>query len=493
MLRKTICLLLGVCVATTPLTGVTQSDSPALNLPRLGDADGDTLSPADERRLGESIMRDIRRDAAMVDDPEATDYLAALGARLARARAARSAELEFFLVNDNSLNAFALPGGFIGVHTGLIARAQSESELASVLGHEIGHVVQRHIARMLEKNRQSSLVALAAMVVGLLAVRSNPNAAGGVMALGQGIQQDQMLAFSRDAEREADRIGLDILRESGMNPGDMVVFFQRMQSATAVYESGAPVYLRTHPLTTERIADVQNRLREGRYRQHADTFEFQLLRAKLRALAERDVDGLAAARATLERHLRERSFVDESAAWYGLAVTAREQGDWSTLERALWQARRTHAGTHPWFDRLEIDALMQRDRLDAALARSRAAIARAPGSRPLALQHAELLIRAQRHSDAIAYLEPLLAAVRGDPALWQLMAQAQFGAGRAGLGHRAAAEQYALGGGLLAAIEQLRLAQRDQGLDFYTASQIDARLRELQARYTREMREGGLR
>src|SRR5690606_22019598 len=160
---------------------------------------------------------------------------------------------------DPVLNAFALPGGFIGVHSGLILAAQSESELASVMAHEIGHVAQRHIARMIGKQKQDALIPLASLLLGALAATASPDAGMAVIAGGQGLAVQRQLNFSRDAEREADRVGLDIMRDAGFETAGMINFFGRLQKASRGYNDSAPAYLRTHPLTTERIADIEAR------------------------------------------------------------------------------------------------------------------------------------------------------------------------------------------------------------------------------------------
>ena len=189
----------------TPLFALLLAATPAVlaeGLPDLGESAQLDLSPQMERRIGESIMRDIRlREPGYVDDPEINGYLNRLGRGLARQSDEAKQEFEFFALRDATLNAFAMPGGYIGVHTGLIVAAQSESELASVLAHEIGHVTQRHIARMLARERQASVMMLAALVLAALAARSNPQAAGGMISLGSTVARQQMLGFSRDAER----------------------------------------------------------------------------------------------------------------------------------------------------------------------------------------------------------------------------------------------------------------------------------------------------
>lgn len=456
------------------------------SLPRIGAAAADELSPQLERDIGEAVRRDFRQQGLLIEDPEIVDYLNQLGDRLGATGPAAGYSFEFFAVRDATLNAFAVPGGYIGVHSGLIVAASTESELASVLGHEMGHVTQRHIARMLARNRQTSVVSLATAVLAILAARSNPQAAGGLVALGEGIAQDQMLAFSRDAEREADRVGLDILRQSGFDPNAMVAFFGRLQDATRIHESGAPTYMRTHPVTSERMADIQNRLSRERYRQHVDSMEFALVRAKLAALASTGVDGLDRARAAMERRLRDRSFVNEAAARYQLAVIATEQGDFDSARDALAAAREALGAPHAMLARLAIDIEMRAQRHDAALSASNDALGAFPFARALVHQHGELLLRMRRFDEAAGYLEEQVRRHRGDSNLWRLLSEARFGSGRPVAARRAVAEHYALDGGLLAAIEQLRIAQREAGGDFYVGSQIDARLRDLQARYTRE-------
>ena len=474
--RSLLSLLLAVALAATPPAALAQAD----NLPRLGDAGGEELSPAAERRLGEEIMLSIRRDPSVSDDPEATDYLNRLAAQLT-ASSSSGHVFELFLVRDATMNAFALPGGYIGVHSGLIMASQSESELASVLAHESGHVTQRHIARMLSEQRQSSTLMLAAMVLAALAARSNPAAMGGIAAMAGGAAQQQMLSFSRDAEREADRIGLDTLRQAGFDPNGMVAFFGRLQQSTRIYESAAPAYMRSHPMTVERIADMQARVQEGRYRQRPDSIEFRLLRAKLRAQASSGVDSLRAARRQFERQIAERTSADELAAWYGLAVTALAQRDFAGAERALAQTRTRLPDVHPFVERLAGELKLQRGDAAGALAIAQAAAGRFSGARALVYLQAEALLSLKEYQKALAFLKDQLGLYRSDPMLWRLAARAYNGLNQRAEAHRAVAEEYALAGAWLAAIEQLRLAQRAGGLDFYAASQVDARIRDLQA------------
>ncbi len=233
----------------------------SLQLPDLGDPSTASLSPDMERRLGDRIMRDIRRDTDYVSDPLLNDYLNALGYRLVQAARRQNVAgsngegtfatgFELFGVRDRSINAFALPGGYIGVHTGLLVQSETESELASVLGHEIGHVMQRHIARGIPKQDESMWIALASMVLAGLAATKSGDAAAALAMGGQGAAVANQLSFSRGAEREADRVGFQIMTAAGFDPQGMPDFFSRLQRVTGISDNSIPAYVRTHPLTS---------------------------------------------------------------------------------------------------------------------------------------------------------------------------------------------------------------------------------------------------
>ncbi len=476
--------LLAAVLAFAPPLAQAQVD----NLPRLGDAGADELSPSMERRIGESIVGEMQRRGMIDDDAEITDWLNRFASALTSTEQASGYDFSFFLVRDATLNAFALPGGFIGVHSGLIVATQSESELASVLAHEIGHVTQRHIARMLARQRQGSVVMLAAMVLAALAAGSNPQAAGGLASLGSTVAQQQMLGFSRDAEREADRIGLEMLRQGDFDSNAMVSFLNRLQNSGRLYESGAPEYLRTHPITSSRIADIQTRISEGRYRQRTDSIEFRLARAKLRALADPSVDGLHNAQTHFDRQLRERT-IEEAAGWFGLATVAAARRDAAQARAAIAELRRRLPEPHRFVERLAAQVELDAGEPRAALALVDAALVRDPSSRALMRLRARALFADQRHQEAVPFLEQSLALHRDDAQLWEMLSEAQQALGRPALAHKAAAERFVLLGALPAAVEQLRLAQRARVADFHVASQIDSRLRELEARWLREREE----
>ncbi|MGE0797169.1 MAG: M48 family metalloprotease [Lautropia sp.] len=459
-------------------------------LPDLGAASGDELSGAAERRLGESVMRDLRADGTVFDDAELTQYLNRFAARLTATAPARANQFEFFPVRDPSINAFALPGGFIGVHTGLIAAAGSESELASVLGHEIGHVTQRHIARMLSSQRQVSMLALAGLVLGALAARSSPDAAVGGLMLGDTLATRSILSFSRDAEREADRIGLEILREARFDVRAAPRFFERLSGANRYNEGGALSYLRTHPLSAERMTDLQLRIGDMRPIEHRDALEFRLIKARALAIGSDSVDALAAAERTFEQATRRDDGAKDPAPWFGLANVAYGRRDWVGAENALDKAQSALGTPHPYLTRLRVANSLAAGDIDRAMARSAEALKSWPDSLAMIRLRAQTLIAARAWRDALTLLREKTAEHKGDAELWRLLGEAHQALGERGLAHKAAAEGYLLRGMKLPAIEQLRLARNAGDLDYYNGSIVDTRLRELEAAYREEMRDG---
>ncbi|MGB2818446.1 MAG: M48 family metalloprotease [Burkholderiaceae bacterium] len=474
------------------------------DLPSLGDAAGEELPPAMERRLGEQIMLEVRRDPAYLPDPESTEYLNNLGYRLVAVSPSSSLDFVFFIVRDPMLNAFALPGGFIGVHSGLVVTAQSESELASVLGHEIGHVTQRHIARMIARQKESAAVAIGTLLLAILAARAGGSSSGDLAQAailgGQAAMIQQQLNFSREAEREADRVGFQTLTQAGFDGRGMEGFFARMQSGTRIYEGTAPAYLRTHPMTVERISDMQNRTRNLPFRQRADSLEFQLVRARLKVLQETTMQGWRDTLEYFNTQIANRATNNEYAARYGAAVAALKLGlDEVALQNAQ-AARRLAPGTSVLLDKIVSEARFAGARNDneraEAVKLAQETAARYPLSGVAARHYVNVLLKTNRYEDAIAYLRNQQAITRDQPSFYSLLGRAYEALNRKSLQHQAVAEMYVHFGALAPAIQQLELARRANDGDFYTMSEIDARLRDLRVDFKREqdaLRETGKR
>ncbi len=452
---------------------------PALadDLPNLGDVSQSAFSPLEEQKLGDAIMRDIYLDPGYFDDPEITAYLNNLGYRLVAAGPDNTLSFRFFVIRDGTLNAFALPGGYIGVHTGLIVASQSESELASVLAHEIGHVTQHHIARMIAGQQQTTLPTLAALAVALLAARSNPQVSQAAIATAQAASVQTQLDFTREHEREADRVGLQILGKSRFDTRAMPAFFERMQRASRLYENNAPTYLRTHPLTSERIADIENRVAETPYRQVRDSLDFQLVRAKLRALLTPPAQAVK----EFESFLQDKRYASEAAQRYGLTLALMRQEKFDRAETEMSTLRKV-APSSPFIDNLAAELKLAQGKTDAAIAQYRAALRLYPQHRALVYGLAEALLKSGRPAEADKFLSPRINAFTQDYRLYQIQGKIHAALGRPMLSHQAQAEAYVHLGNLTAAIEQLQIALKQGGGDFYQQSIVEARLKELRSR-----------
>jgi len=455
------------------------------DLPDLGSVAESVMSPRAERRLGESVMRDLRRDPSYIEDAEVTSYLDTLGDKLVNAVPGAEWRFQFFAMRDPTINAFALPGGFVGVNTGLINIADNESELASVLAHEITHVTQHHIARLLAQQQQLQLPAMAAMVAAILLGNSSPDLAAGAATAAQAGMVQANINYTRGYEKEADRIGFQRLVAAGFDPRGMPEFFEKMQRYTRVSDdSSVPAYLRDHPVTTERIADAENRAAHVAYHPHPDSVEFGLVRARLRAETGDPNDAVE----YFEGVVRDGRHANDAAARYGLAVALLRAHRTADAQKQLTRLRELHE------EDPMIEALAARLRRAAgdgagALALLRSALARYPDYRPLVYDYVASLQDAGRSQDALEALAKPLRRHPRDEHLHMLQAKTYAALGKRFLQHQAQAEVYVLQGSLPAAIEQLELARSAGDGDFYQLSIADARLRELRARLKQETRD----
>ncbi|SDG21697.1 MULTISPECIES: M48 family metalloprotease [unclassified Duganella] len=473
------------------------------NLPSLGGTESQDLSPLMERKIGEEIMRDIRRDRDYLDDGPILEYMNTFGNTLVDARPGARGEAKydyfFFVVRDPQLNAFALPGGFIAVHSQLLLQAQNESELASVLGHEIGHVVQRHIARSIGQQKQDALIPLAAMILAALASRAGGDAAMGVFLGGQGVAIQRQLNFGREAEREADRIGLQIMGEAGFDTSGMVAFFQQMQASTKNYSDLVPAWLLTHPLPAERIADIQARIREHPYKQRSDSLDFFLVRSRARVLQDQSSNGYSESKTFFENQIKQDSWQQKTAGQYGMAFLSMKQGDTVAAQSWLDKAHETvnrppPAGVFSAGPRSKAESIFAATSIEIKLAQpdNKAMLAKAveeadaarqkfPLSRGIAHQYGEALLKADKLEEAGVYLRDQVQLYREDIEAYDLLAQVYSKQGKLALQHIALAESYNLQGGVMAALDQLGYARKSPDASFYDQSLIDAREREWQA------------
>lgn len=469
----------------------------AQNLPTLGDTEREDFPPLLERKLGDQVMNEIRRDPDYIDDEQVLEYLNRLGNTLVEstpeARGEANYDFFFFAVRDPVLNAFALPGGYVAVHSGLVMAAQTESELASVMGHEIGHVAQRHIARAISKQSKDSLIPLAAMVLAVLAARSSPDASMAAVMGGQGIALQRQLNFSRDSEREADRVGLKILTAAGFDTSGMVSFFGRLQTSSRAYSDTVPAFLRSHPLTTERIADIQERIRDLPYKQHIDTLDFHLIRARLRLLQTPSVQGLRDAETFFNSQLSQQSGKAQIAASkYGLCLIALKRSETDKAVKLLDETRSLASqvggqGENPSYkvilDSTAIDIQIEAKKTGEAVKLADLARDKYPVSRGIAHQYADALIADGKYDKAAEYLRDQTKLYRQDPELFEQLGKVYSKQGRQAQQHLAIAQSYALSGALPSALDQLQIARKAPDATFYDQAVIDADERDWQKQW----------
>jgi predicted Zn-dependent protease len=466
--------------STSALRGPGIDGNASPSLPDLGDASQVGFTPAQERRVGEAIIRQIRAQGGYLNDPEVNDYLNELGHRLVNASHDAKQDFEFFAVPDSQINAFALPGGYIGVHTGLIILAQSESQLAAVLAHEISHVTQRHIARMIDNQKTSMWMSLAGLALAILASRvggnSGSQATHAAIAGSQALAVQNQLNFTRDNEYEADRVGFSRLAAAGFDPNAQATFMERLQRNNRFVEGNTPSYLRTHPITYERIAEAQARAQGLPYRQVADSLDFHLVRALLKSY-----QGDAREQVTnFDTALREKKYNNEIAERYGLVASLLRAND---IPRAKTELARLEkmAPPHPMIEAMAGNVLMAAGAYGEAAKRFEAALVRYPNKMQLVYDYPEALIKAGRPAAASAFAEQQLLRFPGNGPLHQIAAKAYAEQNMRLKQHEHQGEYYAWAGNLPLAIGQLELAAKAGDGNFYQISVVETRLRKLRA------------
>ncbi len=523
--------LLGALLsASITFTAPTYAQMPQARLPALGESASDDLSVGSEKRLGEQIMREGRRDPQYLDDPVLLEYLQQLWNPLvaaARARGDINAETdqafawEAFLVRDRSVNAFALPGGYVGVHLGLMALTSAGDQLASVLAHELTHVTQRHIARSIAPQQRASMVAVAAFLLGIIAASrsSNIDAANAAIMGGQAAAIQGQLNFSRDVEREADRIGYGVLTEAGYSPAGMAAMFEKLDIATRLNDNGGFPYLRSHPLTVDRIAEARNRALLGNGlgsgAMPMPTVQHAVMQMRARVLMDDSAQSLQRFSGGTSSPL----LADRVAALYGGALAASLLRDPARAESRAAEALSLAATAAPRDPRAEravvlLQAQLRMARGDAAGALQALDSLRSnPTERPPLLLRAQALLQLQRAApgsqavplrESTEALQTWVADHPQDPAAWEELAATSDALGLKLRAMRAAAEARWVVGDLTGAIDRLRAAQQASraatGQDFIEGSVIDSRLRQitaqrrqlqLEARESRGGRSGG--
>ncbi len=444
------------------------------DLPDIGDSAGAIISPEQEKQLGAHMMRQLRQSGIVLNNLEITAYLSSLGQRLVANSDEPARQFTFFVVNEPSINAFAGPGGYIGVHTGLFMASENESELAGVLAHEVAHVTQRHLARAFETADSLSVPRMAAMLAAILVATQNAKAGmAGMAAISAGSMQYQ-INFTRSNEYEADRVGLQTLANSGIDPYGMPRFFERLQKNSRLYGNRPPEFLSTHPVTTNRIAEATSRA-EGYPSGEIDNLDFQLVRAKLKVFNFSDPQQVME---DVQRY-RDKSETAKVYKKYEYALLLARIGK---RGKALEILNRLH--------RDDPDRIMYRIDMASLYADSgnygkafelyKDALSLYPGNLTILLPYAQTLLVSGKAPQAYKILSDIIKKQYSNPLIYKLLAQAAEETGRKVESHGAMSRYYNLNGNTGQAIQQLQLAGREPGVTDYENARIQAKLKELQ-------------
>jgi predicted Zn-dependent protease len=424
------------------------------NLPSMGETG--VIPVGQEYYMGRAWLMSYRRQVPIVEDPLMQVYLETLIFELAEKSELTDHRLVIVAVQNSTINAFAVPGGVVGVHTGLIVKAESEAQLASVLSHELAHISQRHFARGIEAKQASQIPSLVGMLGGMVAIVAGAGDAGmGAIMGSQAGAQNRQLRFSRGFEQEADRIGIQNLERAGMDPMGAANMFTVMQRVSRSYGSRPPEFLMSHPLTTTRIADARSRAGQYPRRMYSDNPEFQLMRVRseLGFIEDNEV-AVDRFRDRLAKKGR-----NAEAQQYGLVLALTRQREYAEAMQYL-EPLREYSPENLAYILAEADIYIESGEFDDALRLLGRSWALMPGNYPVTMAMVKAHLRAGRYIQAEKMLAPLARRRANDPYPWYVLAEAQGLSGNTYALHQSRAQYFYLVGQMMAARAQLGYALR---------------------------------
>ena len=469
-LRRTLLAsAFALCAASAPAAEI--------ELPSLGDASSAAVSPVVERKLGSAWLRMFRGQVKTVEDPLLKDYLEQVVFDLATHSQLSDARLNVVIVDNETINAFAVPGGVVGLNNGLLLSAQHEDEVASVIAHELAHLSQRHYARSVEEAKRNAvpnaLILLSSLVLAATAGGGSQSSMAAIAA-GQSAIQQQQLRFSRDNEREADRLGMLTLTNAGYDPNGMPRMFTRMLESMRYNTRRPPEFLLSHPVTESRVADSKNRARNYPQDGKQDSADFSFMQARVR-LGFEETPGYAIKR------FRAEIASDEGLSpgnRYGLVLALTRTSEFEEARKELASLQRHYPTSIPVLvAAAELD--LASGRIGDAVTSLRSQLALNPGNHPLTMLYADALLRAGKPKEAEKLLAEHAEEHPGDPQVWYALAETHGLAGSILDVHRARAEYFILNGALDQAEKQLGYALNLARGDFHATAGIQARITDI--------------
>ncbi|MBU2892826.1 M48 family metalloprotease [Colwellia sp. D2M02] len=450
-LLSTLTLSLSIACVTSFSSTIKASEYSKNKLPDIGISGYSVLSLDKERQIGLAMMRQIRASQPLIQDPVLIEYINQLGNKLVKNAENVSYPFEFFLVNNNELNAFAFFGGHVGIHSGLITAADTESELASVLAHEISHVTQRHLARRLESQNQSQGVTAAAMISSIVISLINPALGMAALSTTMAASQQASINYTRGNEKEADRVGIALLASSNFNPQGAASFFQKM-SEKYRYASKPPAMLLTHPLPESRITDARQRAHNYPARPLAPSLAFELAKARITARYESDPKTNIG---YYQRLLNKKHYALQEGAQYGLALSYFENNELDKAQDLLEALRAKDKNNLFYIDALT-DVYIANSKVSDALAMLSYLNLLMPNNQVVTLNYANALLKAKEYQEAAHLLQDFLIVSPGNFIAYDLLTTLYREQGNMGLMHVNKAELLALLGGYSKAVDELQ-------------------------------------
>ncbi len=448
------------------------------DLPDFGDSAGSVISPEYERRLGSMFLKQVRYYSKIVSDPEVESYIQSIGYQLASHSDNTAQPFTFFMVDNPNINAFAGPGGVIGVNTGVIMNSANESELAAVMAHEIAHVTQRHLARMIEQHEKYSVPSMAAMVGSVLLAIANPEAGMAAMAGVAGLSAQSQINFTRANEEEADRIGMQLLARSGHDPRAMPTFFEKLQQSTRYVQGNAPEFLRTHPLTTNRIADTRARAESYPVKDYDNTHSYELVRNKLYAYSfQNPKDAISFFNGKMSQPgLTDK---DKLPMRYGLAHAYLINNDSAYALQQINILLKDN-GDDVAYILLAAKHAKQFSDYDKALSIYKRAYELYPDYRPVIVSYARALLDVKQAKQARQLLVDYQRFYSHDLTTYSLLGQAEAMLGNEIETAIIQSDYYFHAGETKLAIDKLKFIKQQYSLDYYQEERVKARMAELQ-------------
>jgi predicted Zn-dependent protease len=471
------------------MTWLTLAPFPAFssNLPDIGNSSELLMSPEDERRLGMEFMRQVRSSLTLVDDISSNDYIQALGEKLASQVDTRGQTFTFFIVDDPTINAFAGPSGYIGVHSGLIIAANNEGELSSVMAHEIAHVIQRHLFRSIESSQNMSMATIGAIIAAiLLGSQAGGQVGEAVLASTLAGTQQQQLSYSRAHEQEADRVGIEMLASAGYNPNDMADFFETLLKASKFNQHSIPEFLLTHPVTTSRVADTRGRAASYKFIPAAKASKeeptaFELVKTRLQVLSAKDDQQKSFIR-DFEKIIKKNENVTHLKI-YEMALRYHEQQNYDKAKQLLSSLLNAEPQRLAYIlasAENDIDA----KNYDAAVELLNRSILLYPDNLALTTHIAKASLLNNNATAAIHVLEKQIRSGRYVPETFKLLASARQKAGQQSEAYEALGNYYQSLGEFNTAINHFEEALKETGDNQFRELRLKAVIKQLKGELT---------